>query len=257
MDQQQETELDLGQNSDQHLDEQVDSGDITTQVPETPPASNELDWKLLYAQSVRERQERENELQQLRQQLTAPKQAAPQEEEITDADIERYGTTGVIKKIVAQTLRSELQNSLGDVREVSQDFKKNKQIASAENAFFSQFPHLAQYRDTLSSTIRGQLTNFQSVDPNTYATQAFATIGYYTAMNAAQPAQTTNAPVNTPTPKPMTPTRTNGSPAPTRTAPRLNELERTGMKRIGLDPNKPEDVQEFLRMVNNDEGVTV
>lgn len=252
---QQETEIDL--NEGQHLDEQVDGGDTSPQTPEPQPTSNELDWKLLYAQSVRERQERENELAQLRQQLTAPKPSAPQEEEITDADIERYGTTGVIKKIVAQTLRNELSNSLGDIREISGDFKKNKQIASAEEAFFSQFPHLAQYRDTLSKTIRGNLNNFQSVDSNIYATQAFATIGYYTAMNAANPNPATPPVNNAATPKPMAPTRNNGAPTPTRQAPRLSELERTGMKRIGLDPNKAEDVQEFLRIINNDEGVTV
>jgi hypothetical protein len=249
MDQTQETELST-ENSVQHIDESENSGDSS---PQNPPAPTpDLDWKLLYAQSIRERQERDAELSALRAQLNAPK--PQQEEEVTDADVERLGTTGVIKKIVAQTLRNELSNSLGDIREISSDFKKNKQIAQSEETFFSQFPHLAQYREVLSNTIRGQLNNYQQVDPSIYATQAFATIGYYTAMNAATPpAQPTP---QTSQPRQIPPTRGN-PPVPAKAQPRLTELERAGMKRIGLDPNKSDDVAEFMRLVNNDEGISV
>jgi hypothetical protein len=239
------------------LDTSLDTGDTTPQDPPAP-APNELDWRALYAQSIRERQERDAELAQLRAQLTQPKpEAAPREEDITDADIERLGTTGVIKEIVARTLRKELQSSLGDVGEISRDFKRNKMVEQSEQAFFNQFPHLAQFRETLAPTIRGQLQNASQIDPSTYATQAFATIGYYTAMNAAQPQQNTPAPTNVPRQN-IPPSRTNGAPTPaSRSLPRLSELERTGMKKIGLDPNKREHVEEFLALVNNDEGITV
>ena len=111
-----------------------------------------------------------------------------------------------------------------------------------------------QYRDVLSSTIRGQLQNAPQVDPGTFAQQAFATIGYYTAMNAATPAQ---APVTQTPPRQAAPVRTNGTPAPSRNVPKLSELERTAMRRAGFDPNKREDVDSFFAIVNNDEGITV
>ena len=142
-------------NSGTHIDESVANDQVSQQSPQGQP---DLDWRSLYAQSVRERQMREAELDSLRQQAMA----RPQE-------------------------------TLGDVGEISRDFKKQKQLDSAEVQFFQQFPHLAQYRDVLSGTIRGQLQTSPSVDSGAYATQAFATIGYYTAMNAAsQPQQQNN-----------------------------------------------------------------
>ena len=239
------------------LDNQVDNSDTSTQEPESPAAA-EPDWRAFYAQSVRERQSNETELQNLRNQLAQqPKAPMQQEEDITDADIERYGTTGVIKKIVGQTLRAELSNSLGDISEISRDFKRGKQLDQSENSFFNQYPHLQPYREALGSTIRGQLQNAQNVDPNAYQTQAFATIGYYTAMNAANQQQ--QQPMNSVTPprQNIPPNRTAGTPAPARSAVKLAEIERVGMRKMGMDPNKKEDVDEFLAMVNNDGGITL
>jgi hypothetical protein len=228
--------------------ESTDQVDSQSQVPQQPQVPD-IDYRALYAQSVRERQQREMELEAIRQQqYQAPKENL----DVTDADIEKLGTVETISRIV----RKQLQDSLADVGEISRDFKRQKQMDNAEASFYQQFPHLVQYRDVLSSTIRGQLQNAQQVDPATFATQAFATIGYYTAMNAATPAQ---APVNNAPPPRQTPqSRTNGVPTPTsRTAPKLSELERTAMRRAGFDPNKREDVDSFFAIVNNDEGITV
>jgi hypothetical protein len=228
-----------------HIDESVATDQVSQQNPQGQP---DLDWRSLYAQSVRERQMREAELETLRQQAMA----RPQEDlSVTDADIEKLGTVETIGRIV----RKQLQETLGDVGEISRDFKKQKQLESAEVQFFQQFPHLAQYRDVLSGTIRGQLQASPSVDASTYATQAFATIGYYTAMNAATPPQQQT---NTVPPRQATPTsRINGAPSPVRSAPKLSELERTAMRRAGYDPNKATDVDAFFTIVNNDEGISV
>lgn len=227
----------------------IDDSASTDQIPQqTPQAQPELDWRSLYAQSVRERQMREAELEQLRMQQMQPKEDLS----VSDADIEKLGTVETIGRIV----RKQLQETLGDVGEISRDFKRQKQMDSAEGQFFQQFPHLAQYRDVLSSTIRGQLQTAPNVDANTYATQAFATIGYYTAMNAANPQM--QQPVNNTPPRQAPPqSRTNGAPIPTRNAPKLSELERTAMRKAGYDPNKATDIDAFFAIVNNDEGITV
>jgi hypothetical protein len=228
--------------------EPTDQVDSQSQVPQQPQVPD-IDYRALYAQSVRERQQREMELETLRQQ----QYQAPRENlDVTDADIEKLGTVETISRIV----RKQLNDSLADVGEISRDFKRQKQMDNAESSFYQQFPHLVQYRDVLSSTIRGQLQNAPQVDPATFATQAFATIGYYTAMNAATPAQP--AVNNAPPPRQTPPARTNGAPIPTnRNAPKLSELERTAMRRAGFDPNKREDVDSFFAIVNNDEGITV
>jgi hypothetical protein len=228
-----------------HIDESVAADQVSQQNPQAQP---DLDFRSLYAQSVRERQMREAELESLRQQMMA----RPQEDlSVTDADIEKLGTVETIGRIV----RKQLQETLGDVGEISRDFKKQKQLDSAESQFFQQFPHLAQYRDVLSGTIRGQLQNSNSVDAGSYATQAFATIGYYTAMNAAAPVQQQN---NTVPPRQAPPTsRTNGAPNPVRSAPKLSELERSAMRKAGYDPNKATDIDAFFTIVNNEDGITV
>lgn len=229
-----------------HIDESVAAEQIQQQIPQAQP---DLDWRSLYAQSVRERQQREAELEQLRQHLSRPQEDLA----VSDADIEKLGTVETIGRIV----RKQLQETLGDVNEISRDFKRQKQLDTAELQFFQQFPHLAQYRDVLSNTIRGQLQTAPSVDAGTYATQAFATIGYYTAMNAANPAPQQTQ-VNSVPPRQAPPTsRINGAPTPVRSAPKLSELERTAMRKAGYDPNKATDIDAFFSIVNNDEGISV
>lgn len=236
---------------DAPLDNSEQTPQVESQSQPQQPSVPDIDYRALYAQSVRERQQREAELEMLRQQqMSVPRENL----DVTDADIEKLGTVETISRIV----RKQLQDSLADVGEISRDFKRQKQLDHAEISFYQQFPHLVQYRDVLSSTIRGQLQNSPQVDPATFATQAFATIGYYTAMNAANPSQQ-QAPVNNSAPPRQTPpTRTNGAPAPTsRNVPKLSELERTAMRKAGFDPNKREDVDAFFEIVNNDEGITV
>lgn len=226
----------------------IDDSAPTDQIAPQTPQAQDLDWRALYAQSVRERQMREAELEQLRMQQMQPKEDLS----VSDADIEKLGTVETIGRIV----RKQLQETLGDVGEISRDFKRQKQMDSAESQFFQQFPHLSQYKDVLSSTIRGQLQAAPSVDASTYATQAFATIGYYTAMNAANPQM--QQPVNNTPPRQAPPqSRTNGAPIPTRNAPKLSEMERTAMRKAGYDPNKATDIDAFFAIVNNDEGITV
>lgn len=237
--------LDSQEQQNTHIDDSVATEQIPQQIPQAQP---DLDWRALYAQSVRERQMREAELEQLRQMQTQPREDLS----VTDADIEKLGTVETIGRIV----RKQLTETLGDVNEISRDFKRQKQMDAAEGQFFQQFPHLYQYRDVLASTIRGQLQSAPSVDVNTYATQAFATIGYYTAMNAANPPA--QQPVNNTPPRQAPPqSRTNGTPLGTKTAPRLSEMERTAMRKAGYDPNKASDVNDFFAIVNNDEGITV
>jgi hypothetical protein len=248
-----------GNVQDQMQDDVQDQGaHIDNQAPDTQTpsqsAQSDIDFRALYAQSVRERQQREAELANLQQQYQQQLQQRQQQTnlDVSDSDIEKLGTVETISRVI----RKQLNETLGDVHEISRDFKRQKQLDQAESAFYQQFPHLSQYRDVLSSTIRGQLQNAHSVDPGTFATQAFATIGYYTAMNAAAPAP--SAPVNTPPSRQAPPpSRTNGAPQQTRNAPRLSELERTAMRRAGYDPNKREDVDSFFAIVNNDEGITV
>ena len=247
MDQEQNAEVENIATEEQsaHIDDSASTEQIS---PQTPQAQPDLDWRALYAQSVRERQQREAELEMLRQQQMQPREDLS----VTDADIEKLGTVETIGRIV----RKQLQETLGDVGEISRDFKRQKQMDTSEAQFFQQFPHLAQYRDVLSSTIRGQLQSAPTVDANTYATQAFATIGYYTAMNAANPNM--QQPVNNTPPRQAPPqSRTNGTPIGTRNTPKLSEMERTAMRKAGYDPNKATDIDAFFAIVNNDEGISV
>lgn len=232
----------------------IDNSAPDTQTP-SQPVQPDIDFRALYAQSVRERQQREAELAALQQQLQQRQLQQQQysELDVSDADIEKLGTVETISRVV----RKQLNDTLGDVHEISRDFKRQKQMDQAEASFYQQFPHLAQYRDVLSSTIRGQLQNANHVDPSTFATQAFATIGYYTAMNAVNPPASQTSVPSQPSRQAPPPSRTNGAPQQTRTTPRLSELERTAMRKAGYDPNKREDIDSFFAIVNNDEGITV
>jgi len=40
-------------------------------------------------------------------------------------------------------------------------------------------------------------------------------------------------------------------------APRINEIERKAMRQAGFDPNKREDYDTFMSIVNNNEGISV
>jgi hypothetical protein len=210
----------------------------------------------LYRESLAERRQRDEELAQLRAQLS--QRNAQQEEELTDNDIERLGTVGTINKVVENQLRKHLSEQFGPITEMSREFKRNKQIAEAENQFFQQFPQAASAREALSGVVRQTLANAPNVDANTYTQAALAAVGLYTFNNMnnqppAAPPQNA-APSRTSAPAP----RVNGNPsAPAATGRRLTELERTAIRNFGLDPNKRADVDSFFAIVENDEGVTV
>lgn len=225
----------------------------TQETVTQPPAAPQIDFAALYRESVRERQQRDEELAQLRAQLT--QRNAPQEEELTDNDIERLGTVGTINKVVENQLRKHLSEQFGPITEMSREFKRNKQIAEAENQFFQQFPQAQSAREALSSVVRQTLANATNVDATTYTQAALAAVGLYTFNNMnSQPAAAPAAPTRTSAPAP----RVNGNPAaPAATTRRLTELERTAIRNYGLDPNKRADVDSFFAIVENDEGVTV
>lgn len=230
------------------------SGEVNnTEVAPSAPAAPQIDFAALYRESLTERNRLQAEADALRTQ-----RSAPQEEEIDDSHLEKYGTTGTIKKIVAQTLRQELQSSLGDIGQISQDYKRGKQFNSAEDTFFAHNPHLTPFREALTSSVRQTLANSPNVDPQRYMEVAYATIGMYQANAMAQQAQNggqqpqNNAPsrVSAPTP------RVGGAPV-SNSAPRLTEIERRAMRSAGFDPNKRDDYDSFMKIVNNDEGITV
>lgn len=222
-------------------------------APAPAPVAPQIDFAALYRESLQER----NRLAAEAEALRAARNAPQPEEELTDADIEKYGTTGTIKKIVASTLRTELQQSLGDIGMLSAEWKRGKQIETAEQQFFQQFPQIANVRNELSAIVRQALQNAPNVDANTYSQAALSAIGLYNIQQMTQQANTPAAPSNVPAPsRPSAPApRTNGSPAPT--APRLTELERKAMRTAGFDPNKREDYDKFMAIVNNEDGVTV
>ena len=237
----------------------LDDADQTTQVvDDTPlappaPAAPSVDFAALYRESLTERQRLAQEAEDLRRQVA--QRNAPVEEEITDADIERYGTTGTIKKIVESTIARQLREQLADIGEISQDFKRNKQIASAEQQFFQQFPQLQNAREALSGVVRQALQNAPSIDPNTYTQAALSAIGMYSIQSMTNQPPATSTPSAVPTPS--VPANRGRAPVPAASAPRLTELERAAMRKYGYDPSKPADVETFLGIVNNNDGVTV
>ena len=252
----------MDQNNDVVIDNEVEqngdtldtpSGEVNTpEVTPSAPAAPQIDFAALYRESLNERNRLQAEADSYRNARNAP-----QEEEITDEHLEKYGTTGTIKKIVAQTIRAELQGSLGDIGQISQDYKRGKQFESAEGAFFAQNPHLVTYRDALSQSVRQTLANAPNVDPQRYMEVAYATIGMYQANAMAQQIQTggqqqNNAPTRASSPAP----RVGGAPV-NNSAPRLTELERRAMRNAGFDPNKRDDYDNFMKIVNNEEGITV
>ena len=225
------------------------------QPQNTPPQPPAIDFAALYRESVAERRRLEEERERLLAERNAPQHQDP---EITDEYFEKHGTAKGVKTIVESTVSKLLRETLGDVGEISQDFKRNKQIASAEEKFYQDFPNLFVVRGQLSSTVRQLLSNAPNVDSGTYRQVALATIGALTAQGfnpnsntpAAQP-QTPSTPSvpSAPSPRSVPPTR--------KTVRKLTEFERSAMKRAGFDPNKSDDIDGFFAMVENDEGVTV
>ena len=243
--------------TDAPLDDASQPTQVVEDTPATPaaPTVPSVDFAALYRESLAERQRLAQEAEQYRNQLQ--QRNAPPEEEITDADIERYGTTGTIRKIVENTIAKQLREQLADIGEISQDFKRNKQLANAENHFFQQFPELQGVRDGVSSVVRQALQNAPSIDPTTYSQTALAAIGLYNIQNMRNQTAQPSAPAPASVPSPSVPASRGKSPVPAAPSIRLSELERSAMRKYGYDPNKADDVEKFMAIVNNTEGVTV
>lgn len=250
--------LDQVETNDTTLDapsDPIDTSAEQSNIQEVPaaPTVPAIDWATMYRESLRERQRMEEEVEALRQQRNAP--APQQDEDITDDYFEKHGTAKGVKSIVESTVSKLLRETLGDVGEISQEFKRNKQLTIAEERFYQSYPQLAGYREQLSPNVRQLFSNAPTVDPKEYERTALATIGYLTINNLAQQ---NNAPQPTSAPSvPSAPTPRNaGTPVRTPTR-RITEFERMAMKKNGFDPNDPKSIQEFFAIVENDEGVTV
>lgn len=236
----------------------IDGGDGTPNIEpqNTAPAIPQIDYAALYRESVAERRRLEEEADRLRQAQQQPKQQFA-DEEITDEYFEKHGTAKGVKTIVESVIAKQLRESLGDIGELSQDFKRGKQIASAEERFYQEFPQLIGYKDQLSATVRPFLNNAPNVDVNTYRQVALSAIGALTVQNLTQQQ---NAPANT---QPQATPSVPSAPAPRggtqirKPVRKLTEFERTAMRKAGFDPNKSESIEEFFKIVEGDDGVTV
>jgi hypothetical protein len=223
--------------------EHVDIPVETAQVPS-------IDYQALYRESLQYNRSIEQKLDSLNSRMdqNAPK---PQERELTDDDLERMGTVPVIKQLIQNTLRKELSESMGDFQQIGQEWKRTKLVENAENQFFRANPQLGQYRDQLAQIVRPSVMNGNNISPESYAQAAYATVGAMFINNSL------NAPasVSTPTPPRSAPVTNGRTPTTPTSAPRISELERRGMRNVGMDPNNASQVKEFLDMVNNDGGV--
>ena len=238
-------------------EETVQNDPIDNPVDNTTVEQQGPDFRLLYQNAVQQY----NQLNEKLERLTAQQQQAQnrnvEEPELTDEDLNRLGTVPTLKKLVATTLRQELGETLGDLREMNQQYKRGQMLSNAETQFFNQYPQLAAYREQLAPMTR-QVLDQNRVDPSLYGQVALAQIGQLVAVNGF-PTAPQNTPQNSNTPSRVSaPASAGRPPAPARnTAPRLSELERHGMRLAKMNPDDPAKVQEFLAMVNNNDGVTV
>lgn len=235
----------------------IDGGDTTPNIESQNPAPvvPQIDYAALYRESVAERRRLEEEADRLRQAQQQKPQYA--DEEITDEYFEKHGTAKGVKTIVESVIAKQLRESLGDIGELSQDFKRGKQIASAEERFFQEFPQLGALKDPLTTEVRKYLQNAPSVDVNTYRSTALAMIGALTAQNFNPAAAQQTQPQTQPTPSVPSAPAPRGGAQIRKPVRKLTEFERTAMRQAGFDPNKSESIEEFFRIVEGDDGVTV
>ena len=216
------------------------------------PQTSDIDWRKLYNDAIQQNRIAEERFNQMQQQLNSVQKQQQAEPELTDADIERFGTVPTIKKIVAKTIREELGETLGDLRTINSDYKRGQMLQSAEAQFFSQNPQLAAHKDVLSTNVRG-LIQQTNADPSMYPVLAYAAYGQLQASGALQ--STTQTTV-TATPRSGPPV-SNGRPPAANPAPRLSELERRGMRMVGLNPDDRKDIETYQAMVNADDGISM
>ncbi len=214
--------------------------------PAQPAPTPQLNFQQLYNESVRLRIAAESELDRYRRETPAPRAA---EAEITDEDIAQRPAQA-IKELINRSLKA----GLGDINEISADFKRGKQLEEAEELVFSTMPNLIPFRQHLATEVRKSLRNASGVDPSIYALALDAVIGR----------QAREAMLNIPAPAPAKPVQS-GAPAPRPSGsppsgnspklPKLGAMEKQGMKSINLDPEKPEDVQKYFTLISDEEFV--
>jgi len=227
------------------------SGEHIDSTPEVPH-TQQIDYQSLYRESLQYNRTVEQKLDALNSRLeqNAPRQ--PEERELTDDDLQSMGTVPVIKQLIQNTLRKELSESMGDFKDISQQWRRSNLVQEAENRFFSANPQLAAYKEQLAQIVRPTVMQGNNISPESYAQAAYATVGAMFINNSlnAQPVSTPPSPSRNAAPV------TNGrTPTPAASAPRLSELERRGMRNASMDPNNAAQVKEFLDMVNNNNGV--
>lgn len=246
----QEQEQEVTENSESQASASIEEVSAPALAANAPP---QLDYRALYIDSVAARARAEQEAEILKSQRMSPA-VASDDDDITEADFEsgKFSQFEAMRRL----MRKELKGSLSDLGELSTEFKRGKQISSAENAFFQQYPHLQSAREQLAPMVQQQLANSSNVNPTEYARTAFATIGFYTAMNNPAPQNPPPTPASVP-PRQSVPTGRVGSPpASSASVKKLTEVERNAIRSAGYDPNKPESVKEFFDIINNDEPYT-
>lgn len=215
------------------------------------PQTSDIDWRKLYNDAIQQNRIAEERFNQMQQQLNNVQKQQQSEPELTDADIERFGTVPTIKKIVAKTIREELGETLGDLRTINSDYKRGQVLQQTESNFFAQNPLLAAHKDVLSTNVRN-LIQQTNADPSMYPMLAYAAYGQLQASGVLQPS--TPAPVSAPR---SGPPASNGRPPAANPLPRLSELERRGMRMAKLNPDDRKDVETYLAMVNAEDGITM
>lgn len=218
----------------------------TLAVPQQPVVSpTQFNWQELYQQSVRERGVLEAQLEARREAPQQQQRAVVTDDQVREQPVEALRTL----------MRDEMRSELAEVRQFGAQFRAQQEIAAAEQTVFSRNPHLVQFHQELAPQVRQRIAQSGlPVNPATYDMALKAVIGDYTLAQAGRPVQPQAATQQTQQLDNTMPTKPPAGRAPVggSNAPRLTEAEKTAMKRVRLDPMKPDDVKEFQRLISDD-----
>lgn len=239
--------------SDPTQDQAIESQSLETNDQSQAPESQQqtgspdpIDYRTLYLERVRQQTQMESELERLKQTPTQQPQQ-PQRPTITDDDI-RERPADAIGNLVENRIREALAQQIAPISEMANAYRQQTAISQAEQAVFRDMPHLSviQNDPAALNAVRQRAAAFGPPTKATYQEALFATIGQFAAANLLPQNQNTQPPQQQlSTPAPRTPGR-----APTGSAtPRLNEAEKTQMRKLKLDPAKPEHVTEFMELM--------
>lgn len=217
------------------------------QQPEDPtPPTNEPDFKTLYLDSLRERE------RLLLAQPPAPtlEVAPPQEESAPTLEEFQADPLNAIDRLLDRRLKAQL----GDVTTMSAEYKMQRAVSDAENKVFQASPHLIQFKDQLAPQVRQLLIESgYAPTPQNYRNTMLAVIGNYTLQAALNGGGTppANTPPSTPVPNNQPPTNRPKVPTPNNT-PKVNETEKSEMRKLKMDPSKPEDILRWKSLIGED-----